>query len=67
MNNSFNTQKNQFNLVQGLFNKGLEEMAQEEKNETARDDEYAEECERDRTADFEQTRGTQKQSKYFNN
>ena len=51
-----------------LMNKeNLEEHAQEEKNQTARDDEYEEGSEADRVAEFENTRGTDKPSKYFNN
>ena len=48
MNNSFETQKNQFNFVQKLLNKGLDEIE---------DENFAEECEKDKTATFEQTRG----------
>jgi len=42
----------------------MEEQAQTQKEETARNDEG---LEADRVAEFENTRGTNKPSKYFNN
>ena len=53
------------NMINNYMNKeNLEEHAQQQIEDAARDDEG---LEADRVAEFENTRGTDKPSKYFNN